>query len=131
MELFITDSKTISQIQKEFSDEFPYLKLEFVELPVRIEKIHAKFKIHSADKKLLAIRKMRNEGTITLTGSVTVKELETIFWESYGLAVQIFRKSGNVWIETSLTDLWTLDRQNREGMEMSSSDKTTDTIDPE
>lgn len=132
MELLISDSKTIGQIQKEFSNGFPYLKLEFAEVSVRLEKTNPKLKIHSADKKLMAIRKMRNEGTVVITGDVTVKELETTLLENFGLAAQIFRKSGNVWIETSLTDSWTLDRQNREGMEMSSSDKTDiETVDPE
>jgi hypothetical protein len=37
----------------------------------------------------------------------------------YGLSVQVFRKSGNVWLETSATDNWTLRQQNNEGAELS------------
>ncbi|MFZ9982087.1 MAG: hypothetical protein ACO3FI_08660 [Cyclobacteriaceae bacterium] len=40
------------------------------------------------------------------------------FKSATGLLVKIFRKSGNVWIETSLTDDWTLERQNEEGKSM-------------
>jgi hypothetical protein len=31
----------------------------------------------------------------------------------------VFRKSGKTWLETSVTDDWTLKRQNEEGMELS------------
>jgi hypothetical protein len=33
--------------------------------------------------------------------------------------VQVFRKSGNVWLETSATDAWSLKQQNQEGMDLS------------
>jgi len=52
---------------------------------------------------------------INLSGSTTIQTLKNSIAESTGLMVKIFRKSGNVWIETSLTDDWTLDRQNEEG----------------
>ncbi|MNF16790.1 hypothetical protein D3C80_2199700 [compost metagenome] len=45
--------------------------------------------------------------------------VEKDFWEKLGLSAQIFRKSGNLWIETSLTDDWTLARQNDEGFQLS------------
>jgi len=40
-------------------------------------------------------------------------------FESLGLFAEVFRKSGNVWIETSLTNDWTLQQQNLEGEEIS------------
>jgi hypothetical protein len=43
-----------------------------------------------------------------------------MLWQEFGLCVQVFRKSGNHWIETSLTNSWTLEQQNREGFELSS-----------
>ena len=42
-------------------------------------------------------------------------ELEEIFETNFGLHVQIFRKSGKIWLETSTTDGWTLNQQNEEG----------------
>ena len=32
-----------------------------------------------------------------------------------GFSVLMFRNAGNVWIETSLTEDWTLEKQNKEG----------------
>jgi len=48
-----------------------------------------------------------------------VSELEKIFLEDYGLNVQVFRNSGRVWLETTMTDDWTLAEQNRQGEELS------------
>jgi hypothetical protein len=36
-----------------------------------------------------------------------------------GLYVQVFRKSGKVWLETTATDNWSLYKQNEEGQELS------------
>jgi hypothetical protein len=46
---------------------------------------------------------------------MTVADLEFRLEKEYGLHIQVFRKSGNIWLETTATDNWTLDRQNQEG----------------
>ena len=123
MEITITDSRTISELQLEFSKEFPFLKLEFFDAPYKKEKALPKSKMFPRDKKLSAIRKIHKEGTIEVRSNETVNDLENELWKNFGLSAQIFRKSGNLWIETSLTDSWTLEQQNREGLEMSSAHK--------
>jgi len=40
-------------------------------------------------------------------------------FENIGLIAEVFRRSGNVWIETILTNNWTLGQQNPEGGEIS------------
>jgi hypothetical protein len=44
-----------------------------------------------------------------------VSKVEMGFQESFGISVQVFRKSGKVWLETSATDCWTLEEQNEQG----------------
>ncbi|MBK6949217.1 MAG: hypothetical protein IPH16_15200 [Haliscomenobacter sp.] len=46
---------------------------------------------------------------------MTVREFEQAFYDTYGLNVQVFRRSGNIWIQTTATDSWTLAEQNRKG----------------
>jgi len=75
--------------------------------------------MYPATYRLKQCRKIHQDGALHISPEHTVAEMETELWEKFGLSVQIFRKSGNLWIETSLTDSWTLERQNREGMEMS------------
>ena len=50
---------------------------------------------------------------------MTVTELERQFRELYGLHVLVFRKSGKVWLETTVTDGWTLAEQNNQGEALS------------
>jgi tyrosyl-tRNA synthetase len=42
-----------------------------------------------------------------------VAELEGVFAKNFGLSVQVFRKSGNLWLQTTTTDNWTLAEQNQ------------------
>ncbi|MCS6934914.1 MAG: hypothetical protein NZM35_07170 [Chitinophagales bacterium] len=119
MKTVIHDARTISEIQREFTKEFPYLKLEFFDAPHCDKRALPKSKLIDRNKKLGEVRKNHNEGVLEIKPSDTVSDLENKFWNLFGLSVQVFRKSGNLWIETSLTDSWTLERQNREGYEMS------------
>ncbi len=119
MELLIADTKTISEIQNEFNTEFPFLKIEFFDAAYKPETALPKSKILGNDKKLSACKRLHSQGSIVVAENDRVSDLENVLWEQFGLAAQVFRKSGNLWIETSLTDSWTLGRQNREGLEMS------------
>ncbi|AEA45170.1 hypothetical protein [Fluviicola taffensis] len=119
MKITINDQQTIAEIQNSFNKEFPFLKLEF------FSKRHLsghpspiKFLI----RKNLLIRECRtihHEGEITISPDMKVNELEQKLWNQYGLGVQVFRKSGMSWLETILTDNWTLAEQNAEGESLS------------
>lgn len=60
-----------------------------------------------------------SEATVSIPTAMTVHELEALFQERLGLYIQVFRKSGKVWLETTATDDWTLFKQNLEGRELS------------
>lgn len=62
---------------------------------------------------------MHKVGEIILNDEMTVGELEQKFKEQFDLNVQVFRKHGNSWIETTVTDNWSLQKQNEEGRVLS------------
>jgi hypothetical protein len=115
----ITDSKTISSLQEEFHTAFPFLKLEFFHHKHDAFKGSFKKDILNTDTTLKQCRKKKTEGAIILKENMKVTEIETLFREVFGLSAQVFRKSGRSWIETTVTDDWTLKRQNDEGKELS------------
>ena len=119
MELQISNKITISKLQKQFSSEFPYLKIEFFDIPRSSQSKLSKAHQYPQSRLLGVCRKMQNEGAITITPDDTVEKLENIFWNEFGLTAEVFRRSGNVWIETSLSNSWTLKLQNEEGMALS------------
>ena len=88
--------------------------MEFFKNPNADTQSSAKAEKVKPDRLLRSLTKFYETGRVKMEGTRTVAELETDFWESFGLSVQVFRQSGNLWIETTLTDHWTLDNQNHE-----------------
>ena len=124
MQLHIAPDRLISDVQNDFNQEFPYLKLEFFET--------RSFNRSSQSGKILLPRHQKlgdafrqvQPGEIEVLHSMKVTELENIFRSRFNLAVQVFRRSGNLWLETTMTDNWTLDQQNNHGMEITTGKKT-------
>jgi len=59
------------------------------------------------------------DGDLEFDGTMKVNELEKLLKDEFSLAAQVFRKSGNIWLETTITDNWTLNQQNSHGKELS------------
>lgn len=118
MTLCIDRNTRLIDIQKWFSGEFCFLKLEFFK-PSLPHDTSSKKEMRNPSEP--ALGKDRQEpAVISIDSSWTVMNLEEEFLKA-GLHVQVFRKSGNLWIETSLTNDWTLEQQNYEGELFSSS----------
>jgi hypothetical protein len=113
--MIIKDSKLISVIQKEFNDKFPFLKLEFYEKKHAIGEGSEKTEKIDPGKIIAEIRSKHNTGELSINGHLKVKTLEEHFADDYGLSVQVFRKSGDIWLQTTSTDEWTLSEQNEHG----------------
>lgn len=114
MKIEIKDNMSVTQLQEEFHEFFPYLKLEFFKKPHKIHEASRKSSMIKPETLLKDCRKLHNEGNIYIHGGMTVNKLEQMLQECYGLSAQVFRKSGSVWIETTVTDDWTLNKQNQE-----------------
>lgn len=119
MKITINDNRKIFAIQKSFTELFPYLKIEFFAKPHKVGGGSSKKTMKVNAKTLGECRTVHNTGTITIVPQMTVADLEQNFSDVYGLSVQVFRKSGKVWLETTVTDNWTLEEQNRQGEALS------------
>jgi len=120
MQLLIHGDRLISEVQEDFSSAFPFLKLEF------FRNGDHKERISPASLKLPGNRKLKDSwvwkkdsGELEVDENMTVLDLENAFMNEFGLSVQVFRKSGNIWLETTMTDNWTLKRQSDHGREIS------------
>lgn len=49
---------------------------------------------------------------------IYLKLVEQVFWNTFGLDVQIFRKSGDNWLTANSSDLWTLKEHNSKAVYM-------------
>ena len=116
MKIHVSQEKSIAQIQEEFSKVYPYLKLVFFSKPHKAYKgSHAKFLITDTGQTLGNIEKKPKTGDLYIEVDMPTWQVERLFEEEFGLHVQVFRKSGNTWLETSVTDDLTLEEQNVKG----------------
>lgn len=115
----ITDNKTIEEIQAEFSTHFSFLKIEFYEAEHTTgEGTPETLRVH-VEKTIGEARTKHVEGKLSIHGNQKVSTLEKAFHDDYGLNVQVFRRSGNLWLQTTATDDWTLSEQNETAKDFS------------
>lgn len=111
----INDHLTLRDLQREFHLLFPGLKLEFYR-EAHEEGKGSPMKTHLDPTLSIALARTKHtEGELEIRANMSVNDLEQAFYNQYGLNAQVFRKSGNLWIQTTVTDSWTLDTQNKKG----------------
>ena len=121
MYLHIAPTLQISDIQHEFNKAFPFLKLEFFNNRSFSRSHFSNSQIIPGNKKIGDSQLGVKDDEIEIADEMKVIDLENLFKDKFKLAVQVFRKSGNLWLETTMTDNWTLQQQNNHGRELSTS----------
>jgi len=111
--MIINKNISISEIQNTFREEYPLLDLRFFRKPHK--EYRGSMAVDEEKENVLLGRLNPNiqNGQIDISGTITVGQLETAFEEAFGLHVQVFRKSGKTWLQTSITDHWSLEHQQK------------------
>lgn len=126
MQLFIKGDRLVREVQQEFTGVYPFLKIEFVKNADK-PKDHVKQTLILHNQKLSdAWVYKKTEGNLVIDDLMSVTDLENAFMDQFGLRTQVFRRSGNIWLETSVTDSWTLRQQNDYGREITTGKKPGD-----
>jgi hypothetical protein len=115
MEIFLSSESTIKEINKEFKKSFPLLQLEFykrkhgfAETSIWEQKFHERTCLKEINRNFKA-------GIIEVNPLDTVAEFEQKFQRNFGLSVQIYRRMGDIYLETVQTDGFSLKKQNNMG----------------
>ena len=119
MLLRIAPNRLISDVQLEFNNMFPFLKLEFFRNKVFQDPESAANQVIPHYRKIRDGQAVATEGIIEIVENMKVRELEKLCKDIYKMNVQVFRRSGNLWLQTAMTNDWTLWNQNKHGMEIS------------
>jgi hypothetical protein len=122
MELIINEHKSIAEIQREFEHQFPYLKIQFYTYPCDGSEDCMTENLISSEKKIGQIRSKPYSGTLGISGNQKTSSLKKIFRDVYGLNIEIFRRSGVMWMQPINTDNRTIDEQNEIAREFTSRD---------
>jgi hypothetical protein len=115
MNLFISSERTVREINREFKRMLPLLKLAYYGHKHGQEESSTFDHIVPEHVLVKAIAHTIKPGVIEINSFDTVAELEQRFQNYFGLPVQVYRKTGDVWIETVQTDNLSLEKQNNIG----------------
>lgn len=119
MLLMINGERLVKDIQLDFSVVYPYLKLEFFRKNGLHKDQALKENQIKHDQQLRLAKGLDiHKGDLLIEDSMSVADLEKAFEDKFGLLAQVFRRSGNIWLETTITDRWSLKQQNRMGREI-------------
>lgn len=104
----------IHDIKKQFHELFPYLKVEFFKGSSGTDAGSSKAAVLDNNSAFADLIDGFSERTYEFEAAMPVGQFEKNLSASIGLQVQVFRKSGDLYLETSSTDDWTLAQQNEE-----------------
>ena len=104
---------TLAALRQAFNAYFPNLSLSFFTKPQEIYHTSpVKYLITDLDMTLQQIQRQAIGGEIDIDEDTTAEELEAALERNFGLHVQVMRKDGEDWDQTSVTDHLTLGQQN-------------------
>ena len=115
MELLLSNETPIRRINREFQKYFPYLKIEFFRHKHKAGETSEWETGFSEYSVLEEIGGPIKTGVIKIDPADTIADIEKRFQNDFGLPVQVYRKTGDLWIETTHTDHLTLEKQNKIG----------------
>ncbi|HMQ46448.1 MAG TPA: hypothetical protein PKA00_02550 [Saprospiraceae bacterium] len=114
--MFIHSDRRITDIQNEFNTIFPGLKIVFYAKKHTAHEGSAQKNEYDPALTLGEIQTKKRTAEIELDDQLTISQFEQIMENEFGLHVQVFRRSKNLWLQTTATDDWTLEVQNRKGI---------------
>lgn len=115
--LNISDDKKLRDIKDAFNAKFPHLKIEFFSEEHNEGEATAYKAMYDDELLLKDIRKNHNSGELSIDGHQKTCTFEQNFHDHFGVNVQVFRRTGNIWLQTTKTDDWTLSQQESKGQE--------------
>jgi len=111
----ITKSTTVQHIFNEFNARFPYLKLEFYTRGHGDGEGSRKEDQVGHTTLIGYLNPSLHDTSVEFDEEMTVADFEKLMQEKYKLNIQVFRKSSDLWLQTTATDHWTLGIQNGKG----------------
>ncbi len=111
----ISKNRRLKDLQNEFSSFFPFLRIEFYRNPHLEGMSSDKNEVLDPELKVGEVCDLYTFGFMPLNGYQKVGNFEQLFAKTFGLNVQVFRKSYGKWLQTWATDIWTLEEQNDRG----------------
>ncbi|MBY5958998.1 hypothetical protein KUV50_12675 [Membranicola marinus] len=125
MKIKIGPESTIKDVQTAFSEVYPYLRVDFYKTHHKTQELFEDKDMIAPTKLFGLVSKSITPKTIDISPNRKVSDLEKTIYKKLGIAMQVSRRSGDLWLQTSKTDDWTLAKQNQSGQAMIPQSATT------
>ena len=113
----INPNKKLKDINSAFTKVYPFLKLEFFSKSHKWQESSSVLQLLQQDQTVSEVtHSLLCSGFIELHYWQKTGVIEMMFLQQFNLSVQVYRKNGDNWIQTSGTDELTLEEQNEAGM---------------
>jgi hypothetical protein len=109
--MVINKKTKLKDIKDWFFATFEYIKIEFYKNTHEEFQGSGKGELLSDEYELGELGFELNDYPFEITQNMTVYEVEAKFKKELNLNAQVFRKSGDIWLQTMSTDEWSLEEQ--------------------
>ncbi|RME97319.1 MAG: hypothetical protein D6772_10560 [Bacteroidetes bacterium] len=116
MKIDVNRLHTIADVQRAFASCFPGLRIEFYRQHHHASQGSPKEEQLPKDKTLGELGMPTQQAILDLDPAQSVADFEAQIERKLGVPAQVFRRSNQLWLQTSTTDSWTLEVQNRKGL---------------
>ena len=111
MDILLTPTSQLKELQSAFQEKYPHLKIEFFSITHEDHKPSSRENMLDNSLTLKEVSKLVDSRWVSLNGHSKVSSFEEHAQQALGIGVQVFRKQGHSWIQTTSTDDWTLAQQ--------------------
>lgn len=112
--LHINDNRLLREIQMDFNNFYPYLRMEFYPLSTP-DSFSAEPTTISPYVKVGSVRRNHHQGAINIFPNTTVKDLEEKMKTDFNLPMQVYHYTKSGWLQTDVADMTTLNELNEQG----------------
>ena len=111
----IQKHSTVQNIFDQFNSRFPHLKLQFYKKDHQNNEGSKSEDMVSHQTHLSQISPDLTEKEFYIDSEQSVSDFEQMMKNEFNLNIQVFRKSNDLWLQTTSTDHWSLKKQNGKG----------------
>ena len=119
MVIGIYDTKTIRDVQKEFAEFYPNLKVEFYAEPYEEDEWAPGKKQFPINRTIGDVKTTESTEHLEIHAGFTTEALEKAFKQLFGLIVRVFRLEGDEYTLIPLNSTFTLEDQDEAGRTVS------------
>jgi hypothetical protein len=117
MKITIHSGSKVKDLKTLFHDTFSELKIELFKPGHQVSGGQAKAGILDNEQIISLLPDFQPNSPFEFDENTKISEFENGFTSHFNVAVQVFRKSGNLYLETTETDHWTLAESQEEALQ--------------